>query len=145
MLFLIMLFLIFFVIVVLCFFLLKQHRKIREIEQKLQEFIPIVENLEHSQQSDKAQLQKQTKKITSYESILMTTQQTFENKLAQSLKMITQLQHDLTDLNNQSPQDKLYSRAFKLAALGADVNEISQTCEIPLAEAEILLSIHQNK
>jgi hypothetical protein len=51
----------------------------------------------------------------------------------------------LEQLLNQQPQDKLYSRAFKLVELGADIEEVVRECEIPLAEAEMLISIHRNK
>jgi len=48
-------------------------------------------------------------------------------------------------LQEQQPEDKLYSRAFKLVELGAPIDEIIQECDIPRAEAEILLSIHQKQ
>ncbi len=51
----------------------------------------------------------------------------------------------LVQLKNQQPQDKLYSRAFKLVELGADVDEVVRECDIPLAEAEMLISVHRNK
>jgi hypothetical protein len=51
----------------------------------------------------------------------------------------------LVQLQNQQPQDKLYSRAFKLVELGADIEEIVRECDIPLAEAEMLMSVHKNK
>lgn len=48
-------------------------------------------------------------------------------------------------LSEQQPQDKLYSRASKLAALGADVEEIMRECELPRAEVEMLLSVYNKK
>lgn len=51
----------------------------------------------------------------------------------------------LVQLQNQQPQDKLYSRAFKLVELGADIDEVVRECDIPLAEAEMLISVHRNK
>jgi cell shape-determining protein MreC len=53
--------------------------------------------------------------------------------------------HLLEQLQNQQPQDKLYSRAFKLVELGADIEEVVRECDIPLAEAEMLISVHRNK
>jgi len=46
---------------------------------------------------------------------------------------------------HQQPEDKLYTRAQKLVELGADLAEIIRECDIPRAEAEMLLSIHQKK
>lgn len=51
----------------------------------------------------------------------------------------------IEQLLHQQPEDKLYTRAQKLVELGADLAEIMRECEIPRAEAEMLLSIHQKK
>ncbi|MCH1920558.1 DUF2802 domain-containing protein [Shewanella sp. A3A] len=42
----------------------------------------------------------------------------------------------------QEPQSRLYSRAIKMVQLGAGVNELMQECELPKAEAELLLRLH---
>jgi len=42
-------------------------------------------------------------------------------------------------------QDKFYNRAFKLAAKGADIEEIISECELPRAEVEMLLSVYQQR
>jgi flagellar biosynthesis/type III secretory pathway M-ring protein FliF/YscJ len=62
------------------------------------------------------------------------TQEQFNNQF----QSIEQLLH-------QQPEDKLYTRAQKLVELGADLAEIIRECDIPRAEAEMLLSIHQGK
>jgi hypothetical protein len=60
------------------------------------------------------------------------------------------LQSDVVTLQEQvkqsleQPEDKLYSRAFKLAAKGADLEEIITECELPRAEAEMLLSMYKS-
>jgi TolA-binding protein len=51
----------------------------------------------------------------------------------------------IEQIKNQQPQDKLYSRAFKLVELGADIDEVVRECDIPRAEAEMLLSVHKTK
>ena len=44
------------------------------------------------------------------------------------------------------PESKLYSRAMKMVQLGAGLEEIMLECELPRAEAELLLNLHrQNK
>jgi cell shape-determining protein MreC len=63
-----------------------------------------------------------------------------------TLQQESALQKNLLEqLQNQQPQDKLYSRAFKLVELGADIEEVVRECDIPLAEAEMLISVHRNK
>lgn len=61
-----------------------------------------------------------------------------QEQLAQQNTFIEQIQQ-------QQPEDKLYSRASKLVALGADVEEVMVECDIPRAEAEMLISVHKSK
>lgn len=51
----------------------------------------------------------------------------------------------LEHIQEQQPQDKLYTRAYKLAALGADTEEIMKECELPKAEVEMLLSVYNQQ
>jgi len=51
----------------------------------------------------------------------------------------------LQQVQAQQPEDKLYSRAFKMVSLGADAEELVRECDIPKAEAEMLISIHQKQ
>ena len=43
------------------------------------------------------------------------------------------------------PNAKIYSRAVKMVELGADLAEIIRECELPRAEAELLMSLHKQK
>ncbi len=43
------------------------------------------------------------------------------------------------------PESKLYSRAVKMVQLGAGLEEIMQECELPRAEAELLLNLHRQQ
>jgi cell division protein FtsL len=49
----------------------------------------------------------------------------------------------LDEASQQDPQAKLYSRAVKMVALGAGIDELVQECELPKAEAELLLRLHK--
>lgn len=40
------------------------------------------------------------------------------------------------------PDSKLYSRAVKMVELGANAEEVMKECELPQAEAELLVSLH---
>lgn len=51
----------------------------------------------------------------------------------------------IESIEQKQPEDKLYSRASKLVALGADVEEIMRDCDIPRAEAEMLIAVHAKK
>jgi uncharacterized membrane protein len=61
-----------------------------------------------------------------------------QGQLKDQLQMIEQ--H-----NAQQPEDKLYSRAQKMVLLGADVDELVVECDLPKAEAEILVALHNKK
>lgn len=41
------------------------------------------------------------------------------------------------------PDAKLYNRAMKMVELGADVDEIMSECELPKAEAQLLVTLHR--
>ncbi|MGI2171681.1 DUF2802 domain-containing protein [Shewanella sp. MF05960] len=59
-----------------------------------------------------------------------------EKKLVQQSDMIE-------ESSQQDPQAKLYSRAVKMVALGAGIEELIQECELPKAEAELILRLHR--
>ncbi|MCK7458080.1 DUF2802 domain-containing protein [Idiomarina sp. ATCH4] len=54
-----------------------------------------------------------------------------------------QLQQRLQEVAEQDPGSKLYQRAAKLVASGARVDELMQECDLPQAEAELLISLHK--
>ena len=45
----------------------------------------------------------------------------------------------------QDPDSRLYSRAARMVELGAGLNEVMAECEIPKAEAELLISLRSAK
>jgi len=47
------------------------------------------------------------------------------------------------ELTMQDPDRKLYSRAAKMVELGADLDEVMSECELPKAEAELLISLRK--
>ncbi|QSX35513.1 DUF2802 domain-containing protein [Shewanella avicenniae] len=48
----------------------------------------------------------------------------------------------LDEAIQQEPQARMYSRAIKMVQLGAGVDELMRECELPKAEAELLLRLH---
>ena len=56
-----------------------------------------------------------------------------------------QLSELINQIQSQQPENRLYSRASKLVALGADIDEVMRECDIPRAEAELLISIHKKQ
>ncbi|WP_448563783.1 DUF2802 domain-containing protein [Thalassotalea ganghwensis] len=68
-----------------------------------------------------------------------------EHRVKTLQKQLKEHQEAITFLKQQQPEDRLYSRAQKLVALGADAAELMSECDLPLAEAEMLVALHKNK
>ncbi|PKH88757.1 DUF2802 domain-containing protein [Colwellia sp. Bg11-28] len=82
-----------------------------------------------------------------------------EKRIAENEQVSKQLEHRIRSLQHQAieqqqlitqwqesqGQDKFYNRAFKLAAKGADIEEIMSECELPRAEVEMLLSVYMQR
>ncbi|MBL0502068.1 DUF2802 domain-containing protein [Aeromonas caviae] len=49
------------------------------------------------------------------------------------------------ELTLQDPERRLYSRAAKMVELGADLDEVMSECELPQAEAELLISLRKGR
>jgi len=65
--------------------------------------------------------------------------QEVEGKLAQAIERQDEI---VSQSQYHDPQSRLYSHAMKLVERGADVDEIVRECELPRAEAELLVSLH---
>lgn len=78
-------------------------------------------------------------KSTESEQVIKQLEYRIQSLQSDFLSLQEQTKHSL----EQQPEDKLYSRAFKLAAKGADLEEIISECELPRAEAEMLLSLYK--
>jgi flagellar basal body-associated protein FliL len=89
-----------------------------------------------------------TQLSSQYTSQSIETEQVFkqlEHRMQCLQQESVQLKDKLQQCLEQQPEDKLYTRAYKLAALGADIEEIMHECELPQAEVEMLLSVYSKK
>ncbi len=57
--------------------------------------------------------------------------------------IIKHLNERLKELENADTDARLYSRASKMVKLGADIDELIEECELPKAEAELMLSLQK--
>ena len=58
----------------------------------------------------------------------------------------TDIENHVRELKLQDPSLRLYQRAAELVKQGASIDEIIEACDIPRAEAEMLVMVHkQNK
>ena len=57
--------------------------------------------------------------------------------------LIKKTEENQLNLVAQAPENRLYTRATKMVELGASVEELMLECELPRAEAELLLNLHK--
>lgn len=65
-----------------------------------------------------------------------------EEQLAELQNQQVVLSDKQVVMEHQEASTPLYTRAAKLVASGASVEEIMQECDLPRAEAELLISLH---
>lgn len=65
------------------------------------------------------------------------------------VKLVRELRSEVSALGEKQqqfefhdPEARLYNRAVKLLEQGAGLDEIMETCELPRAEAELLMRLH---
>lgn len=118
-----------------------------------------INKLEQALQNQEMQLIALQTALSQNQALLEASQQSYQASQLENEQVSKQLEHRIkvmqTQFNDkwqvieqqlqQQPEDKLYSRAQKLVELGADIAEIMRECDIPRAEAEMLLAIHRQK
>ena len=118
-----------------------------------------IDKLEQALQNQEMQLIALQTALSQNQALLEASQQSYQASQLENEQVSKQLEHRIkvmqTQFNDkwqvieqqlqQQPEDKLYSRAQKLVELGADIAEIMRECDIPRAEAEMLLAIHRQK
>lgn len=65
------------------------------------------------------------------------------SKVGELYRKQDKLTEQQQELALKDPQGKLYSRATRMVQLGADIDEIMAECEMPRAEAELLITLHR--
>ncbi len=56
-----------------------------------------------------------------------------------------ELSNKQVELEQQDATQPMYTRAAKLVASGASIEDIMEECDLPRAEAELLLSLHKGR
>ncbi|PSW44525.1 DUF2802 domain-containing protein [Photobacterium phosphoreum] len=66
------------------------------------------------------------------------------DKLVDLIEQIERVEIRQNEIAMNDSGGRLYSRASKMVELGADVNELMKECDLPKAEAELLLSLQKS-
>jgi len=115
-----------FIFFTVCYFLIKKQAK------KIDALQLIVKTLLASNDSVKKQL------------IEVHSSSVGMGRKIQKLDMlIKKTEENQLNLVAQAPENRLYTRATKMVELGASVEELMLECELPRAEAELLLNLHK--
>ncbi len=85
------------------------------------------------------ELQKSNKQLLELRSVLVGLGQ----QISEQQDIIQHLNDRITELEHADGDGRLYSRATKMVQLGADIDELIQECELPKAEAELMLSLQK--
>ncbi len=96
----------------------------------------------HRQQlrTQEKELQKNNNQLLEVRSVVVGLGQ----KVTEQEDVIRHLIERVKELEQEDGDGRLYSRATKMVQLGADLNELIEECELPKAEAELMMSL-QNK
>lgn len=120
---------------VVALFLLHREKKARlQLEAKFQAMELLAKNARQQHES----LSKQFNELRAG-SIGMS------QKLAQLSQRFDELVDKQNEMEMQDPDGRLYSRASKMVELGADLRELMEECDLPKAEAELLLNIRKQR
>ncbi len=84
-------------------------------------------------------LQKMNKQLLEVRSVVVGLGQ----KVTEQQDIIQHLNERIRELEHADTDGRLYSRASKMVQLGADINELIEECELPKAEAELMLSLQK--
>lgn len=86
------------------------------------------------------ELQKSNKQLLEVRSVVVGLGQ----RVTEQQDLIKHLNERIVELEHADTDGRLYTRATKMVQLGAGLNELIEECELPKAEAELMMSL-QNK
>jgi len=85
------------------------------------------------------ELKKSNKQLLEVRSVVVGLGQ----RVSEQQEIIQHLNERLVELEQEDSDGRLYSRATKMVRLGADVEELIEECELPKAEAELMMSLQK--
>ena len=122
----------------ICIGLVVHAKKFKSVSQHLNELVDTIDELKlESNQFNNLQEEFRT---SSYAMLQHTKQ--LQNHVEQLQKQLEQLKVEQQAIAEQEPQSRFYSKGMKLVSQGATIEDVMRECELPLAEAELLFSLH---
>lgn len=118
-----------------------QQRQIRQLAER-------IANLSAQQPNQGAELEELRSGVIGIGHRILQLEQALQNiesnqqALASELEQLTEHQQKIQLFD---PDSRLYSRAVKMVQLGAGLEEVMSECELPRAEAELLINLHRQQ
>lgn len=124
-------------------------RYAKSVNIRLGQSIKLINELYQLSQTQAEQIRNLEANKQASSSELLTYLETNVSEIRQQLDNFS---HDLRQVENQTqqlqyedPGLRMYSKANELVAAGASIDDIIQACELPRAEAEVLIGLHRSK
>ena len=138
-----------FITIVLFFYLLillnnkKNNVRFSALEIQIESYEFIINEIKIANQQHESDLKAKDKTLQAWQLEHRQISQQLEHRIKVLQEKLSQVHENITQIQQQQPEDKLYSRAQKMVKLGADVDELVKECDLPYAEAEILIAMHK--
>lgn len=118
----------------------QQHQTLKlELEQFKQESMSASV---HSQQS-LVNLKKQQQEVLQHLEQAIGSISTIANQTSEFAQELELTKDQVNLLRSESSEQRLYGRAKKMIEMGAELDELITECDVPRAEAELLLSLYK--
>jgi uncharacterized protein HemX len=127
------------------FWLYRLSQKCNELIAKNQSTELILSDLQSTHNELKEQINSNTQSTSVQLLEINQVSKQLEHRIKSLQQQTTNQEQQIESWQENQGQDKLYSRAYKLAEKGAEIDEIITECELPRAEAEMLLSVYHQR
>lgn len=140
-----------FIAIVLIFYILiftnnkKVAARFNALETQIESYEFIINELKLSLQQQQSEVKDKDKTLQTWQLEHQQISQQLEHRIKVLQEKLSQTYENISQIQQQQPEDKLYSRAQKMVKLGADVDELVSECDLPYAEAEILIAMHKQR
>jgi len=114
------------------------------LEAKIDDMNEQLITYEHVTNRQQQQIVELNKNLTACFSPLEKFESRIEQVASRVEEVASLVQLLQSNIDSESTEQKLYGRAKKMIEMGADIDELVIECEIPRAEAELLLSIYKS-
>lgn len=123
----------------------KNNARFNALETQIESYEFIINELKISMQQQQADFVNKDKTLQTWQLEHQQISQQLEHRIKVLQDKLSLSSEIIAQIQQQQPEDKLYSRAQKMVKLGADVDELVRECDLPHAEAEILIAMHKQK